>query len=67
MTSILYFMYLRGKGSVKAGEYEFRKNATMRQVLDTLVEGKSIEHKVTLARRADQPADGREASRPIPI
>ncbi len=49
MTSILYFMYLKGQGSLKAGEYEFRKDATMRQVLDTLVEGKSIEHKVTLA------------------
>ncbi|HEX2448797.1 MAG TPA: endolytic transglycosylase MltG [Methyloceanibacter sp.] len=49
MTSILYFMYIKGQGSLKAGEYEFRKNATMRQVLDTLVEGKSIEHKVTLA------------------
>lgn len=49
MTSILYFMYLKGEGSLKAGEYEFRKFATMRQVLDTLVEGKSIEHKVTLA------------------
>ena len=49
MTSILYFMYLKGQGSLKAGEYEFRKYATMREVLDTLVEGKSIEHKVTLA------------------
>jgi UPF0755 protein len=49
MTSILYFMYLKGEGSLKAGEYEFRKFATMRQVLDTLVEGRSIEHKVTLA------------------
>ncbi len=48
MTSILYFMYLKGEGSLKAGEYEFRKYATMREVLDTLVEGKSIEHKVTL-------------------
>jgi UPF0755 protein len=49
MTSILYFRYLKGQGSLKAGEYEFRKHATMRDVLDTLVEGKSIEHKVTLA------------------
>ena len=49
MTSILYFMYLKGQGSLKAGEYEFPKQATMRRVLDTLVEGKSIEHKVTLA------------------
>ncbi|MGE5261448.1 MAG: endolytic transglycosylase MltG [Actinomycetota bacterium] len=49
MTSIFYFKYLRGKGNVKAGEYEFPKNATMRDVLDILVQGKSIEHKVTLA------------------
>jgi UPF0755 protein len=49
MTSIIYFMYLRGAGSLKAGEYEFRKFASMRQVLDTLVQGKSIDHKVTLA------------------
>ena len=49
MTGILYFKYIKGQGSLKAGEYEFRKHATMREVLDTLVEGKSIEHKVTLA------------------
>ena len=49
MTSILYFMYIKGQGTLKAGEYEFSKHASMRQVLDTLVEGKSIEHKVTLA------------------
>jgi UPF0755 protein len=48
MTSILYFMYVKGQGSLKAGEYRFEKHATMRDVLDTLVEGKSIEHKVTL-------------------
>lgn len=47
MTSVLYFMYLKGHGSLKAGEYEFPKRATMRQVLDTIVEGKSIEHKIT--------------------
>src|SRR6476619_394049 len=49
MTSIIYFTYLRGKGALKAGEYEFRKNASMRQVLDTLVEGRSIDHKIALA------------------
>lgn len=49
MTSVIYFTYLRGTGSLKAGEYEFRKYATLRQVLDTLVEGKSIEHKITFA------------------
>jgi UPF0755 protein len=49
MTSIIYFMYVKGQGSLKAGEYEFPKYASMRRVLDTLVEGRSIEHKVTLA------------------
>ena len=49
MTSIIYFMYLRGTGTLKAGEYEFRKHASMRQVLDTLVEGKSIDHKISFA------------------
>ncbi|HEY6920031.1 MAG TPA: aminodeoxychorismate lyase, partial [Methyloceanibacter sp.] len=34
MTSIIYFMYLKGTGSLKAGEYEFPKYASMRQVLD---------------------------------
>lgn len=47
MTSILYFMYVKGQGTLKAGEYKFDKHATMRQVLDTLVEGKSIEYRVT--------------------
>ena len=46
--SILYFMYVKGQGSLKAGEYEFDKSATMRRVLDTLVEGKSIQYRVTL-------------------
>ncbi|MGH6866424.1 MAG: endolytic transglycosylase MltG [Methyloceanibacter sp.] len=48
MTSILYFMYVKGQGSLKAGEYQFDKHATMREVLDTLVEGKSIAYKVTM-------------------
>ena len=47
MTSIFYFMHLKGQGSLKAGEYKFDKHASMRQVLDTLVEGKSIQYKVT--------------------
>jgi UPF0755 protein len=45
--SAYYFAHLKGKASLKAGEYEFGKAASMRQVLDTLVEGKSIEHKIT--------------------
>src|SRR6478736_2505417 len=44
-----YFSHVKGNASIKAGEYVFHKNASMRQVLDTLVEGKSIDHKVTVA------------------
>ena len=44
-----YFSHVKGNASIKAGEYVFHKNASMRQVLDTLVEGKWIDHKVTVA------------------
>ena len=33
---------------LKAGEYEFKKEATMREVLETIAEGKSVLYKVTL-------------------
>lgn len=33
---------------LKAGEYEIKPNASMRQVLDTLIEGKSIQYKVAV-------------------
>jgi UPF0755 protein len=49
MTSLFYFKYVKGLGSPKAGEYQFPKHATMRDVLDTLVEGKSIQYKITFA------------------
>ena len=35
------------KSGIRAGEYEIRKQASMRQVLDTLVEGRSILQKFT--------------------
>jgi UPF0755 protein len=35
-------------GSIKAGEYLFEANVSMRDVLDTLVDGRSIEHAVTI-------------------
>ena len=36
------------KSSVKAGEYEIRKNASIKQVLDTLIEGRALLQKVTI-------------------
>ncbi|HEY8268255.1 MAG TPA: endolytic transglycosylase MltG [Xanthobacteraceae bacterium] len=34
---------------IKAGEYLFERNASMRDVLDTLVQGQAIQHQVTIA------------------
>lgn len=36
------------KATVKAGEYEIKKAASIREVLDTLVEGRAVLHKVTI-------------------
>jgi UPF0755 protein len=36
------------RSKVKAGEYLFKQNASMREVMDTLVSGKQILHSVTL-------------------
>ncbi len=47
LASIFYFMHLKGEGSLKAGEYQFDKHATMREVLNTLVDGKTVQFKVT--------------------
>jgi len=38
----------RAQSRLKAGEYRFPKNASMARVLETLVEGKSILHQVTV-------------------
>ncbi|MBB3770273.1 UPF0755 protein [Angulomicrobium tetraedrale] len=38
----------RSSGKLKAGEYEFAQNASIRQVLDTIVSGKVIEYNVTI-------------------
>lgn len=39
-------MYFGVQNKLKAGEYEIKKQASMRQVLDTLLEGKSILHDI---------------------
>jgi UPF0755 protein len=38
----------RATGDLKAGEYLFEANVSMREVLETLVEGRSIQHQVTI-------------------
>ena len=41
-------LWFRSGGKLKAGEYEVAKNASMRQVLDTLVEGKAVLYSVSV-------------------
>ncbi|MHB2168062.1 endolytic transglycosylase MltG [Alsobacter sp. R-9] len=42
-------LHALGKASqIKAGEYQFRQGASLNDVMDTLVEGKSVLHSVTL-------------------
>lgn len=41
-------IYFRAQSRLKAGEYAIKKHASMREVLDTLVEGKEILHTVSI-------------------
>ena len=41
-------MRFRAQRKLKAGEYEIAKHASVRRVLDTLIEGRAILHKVTI-------------------
>lgn len=45
VASVIYF---KAQNRLQAGEFEFHKRASMRQVLDTLVEGRAILHRVTI-------------------
>jgi UPF0755 protein len=38
----------KGWGKLKSGEYEFKKQASLRDVIDTLVEGKVLQHHLTI-------------------
>jgi UPF0755 protein len=41
-------VYFQAQSRLKAGEYAIRKHASMREVLDTLVEGKAVLHTVSI-------------------
>jgi UPF0755 protein len=41
-------IYFQAQSRLKAGEYAIKKHASMREVLDTLVEGKAILHTVSI-------------------
>lgn len=51
MASIRYFQFRSSKklsSGLKAGEYEVRSNASMRNVLDALIDGRVVAHKVPI-------------------
>ncbi len=51
MASVRYFQFRSGKklrSGIKAGEYEIRRNANMRNVLDALIDGRVVSHKVSV-------------------
>jgi UPF0755 protein len=45
---VAFVMYFGAQTKLKAGEYAIKKQASMRAVLDTLVEGKAILHSVSV-------------------
>jgi UPF0755 protein len=42
-------MKIQGRGDLKAGEYKFKKQASIREVVETLIQGKGVLHFVTVA------------------
>ncbi len=42
-------MVLRATNELKAGEYLFERQASLRDVMETIIEGRSIQHQVTIA------------------
>src|ERR1700753_3741016 len=39
---------LKARSELKPGEYSFQKNASLREVIATIVEGKVVQHPVTI-------------------
>jgi UPF0755 protein len=41
-------LVLKAREGLKAGEYQFKKQASLRDVVDTIIEGKTVIHQVTI-------------------
>ena len=48
---------LKARSDLKPGEYSFQKNASLRDVIGTIVEGKVVQHAVTIPGRPDLRTD----------
>jgi UPF0755 protein len=42
-------LVMKAQNELKYGEYKFARNASMREVLDTIIEGKVVQHTLTVA------------------
>jgi UPF0755 protein len=42
-------LVLKARGGLKHGEYEFTKHASLADVVDTIIEGKVVQHQLTIA------------------
>ena len=54
-------LVLKARGDLKSGEYQFTKHASLADVVDTIIEGKVVQHALTIAGGADLRADRRPA------
>ena len=52
---------LKARGELKYGEYQFTKHASLADVVDTIIEGKVVQHAITIAGGPDLRADRRSA------
>ena len=50
---------LKARDDLKFGEYQFAKQASLRDVIDTIIEGKVVQHQITDPGGADLRADRR--------
>ncbi len=57
----------KARSELKPGEYAFQKNASLRDVIGILVEGKVVQHSVTIAGRPDVRADHLAVERQRPF
>ena len=54
-------LVLKAREDLKAGEYQFKAHASLRDVVATIVEGRVVPHQLTDPGRADLRADRRAA------
>ncbi len=54
-------LVLKARGSLKHGEYQFAKARSLSDVVETIIEGKVVQHSLHRRRGTDLRADRRSA------